>query len=281
MNSNTKKTTPSSLGDTKNPIQPTQTIIKRKKKIALAIKNLSFRFNAKTPYFFKNLNTDFQANQIHFIRGQNGIGKSTLFRILQGNINKDEICCGQICLQNTCAHTSTHNMQDTKNNFIPLNKYIKMVPQNFDQMLASQFSFTQNLKLANIPEYPTLKPLPEHQPIPSLINTFNIDTKNTPVARLSGGQRQILAILMALQKQTKLLLLDEPTAALDEQNAQLVMDFLANLVSKMNLTALIICHDKELVEKYAQDGFFELVLDNTSEARKIRFVENEKKAHAC
>ena len=64
--------------------------------------------------------------------------------------------------------------------------------------------------------------------------------------QLSGGQRQILALMMKLQGNPGLLLLDEPTAALDEENAGLVFDFLKGLP----LTVLAVCHDEELVERY-------------------------------
>jgi len=234
------------------------------KKIALTIKNLSFQFHSQNDFFFKNLKAEFEAGTLHFIRGHNGAGKSTFFRILRGAINKNEKSSGDICVQEQCFTLQ-------KNGYEHLSNYIRMVPQKFDRILANQFSFIHNLKFANIPNLPGLTSLPDHQPIPEFVKKLNIDM-DQPVKLLSGGQRQILAILMALQKTTKILLLDEPTAALDDRNAHMVLRFLASLVQIMDLTVLIICHDKELVQQHAQKGFFEIGIDNNSQERTITFI---------
>ena len=63
----------------------------------------------------------------------------------------------------------------------------------------------------------------------------------------SGGQRQILSLMMVLQREFDVLLLDEPTATLDEQNARMVFDFLHTL-AEAQITLLVVCHDPELLE---------------------------------
>ena len=152
-----------------------------------------------------------------------------------------------------------------------------MVQQKFDLMIADQFTFGQNLQIANLPEYPFFAPLPAHKPLPKLVERFGINS-NTPAYLLSGGQRQILSILMVLQKHTKILLLDEPTAALDEKNAQMVMLFLQELIITTPITILIICHDKDLVHEYATKHYYELEVDEKTMVRSIheRSVETKK-----
>jgi len=117
--------------------------------------------------------------------------------------------------------------------------------------------------------YPSLCELPETKPLPSLIEKYGIDY-NIPVSLLSGGQRQILSILMVLERSPKILLLDEPTAALDEENTQLVMDFLQDLCKHQGLTIIAIVHSHELVEKYTPQGYYELASYHGQ--REIKFV---------
>ncbi len=180
-----------------------------------------------------------------------------------GNVYPDEFIQSTVQFQG-----STYHIDDPYSYDKNITSQIKMVVQKFDLMLADQFSFKQNLQLASLPEHPFLAPLPNHQPLPSLIERFGIDFEK-PVYLLSGGQRQILAILMALQKPTKILLLDEPTAALDEKNATMVMEFLKALISSISLTILIICHDKELVKRYAKNYFYEIDVDESTGQRTI------------
>ena len=145
---------------------------------------------------------------------------------------------------------------NTQANILPyaFTRQVHTVQQNYDSMIANQFTFMENLQLANLPTYPNLQPLPPAT-LFDVIKTLGIDP-NKPAYLLSGGQRQLLAILMALQKTTKLLLLDEPTATLDKKNADLIMQCLFQLAEQLKVTMLIICHDKELVKQYAHGNSF-------------------------
>lgn len=69
------------------------------------------------------------------------------------------------------------------------------------------------------------------------------DRMKTKVGLLSGGQRQVVTLLMCTLVPPKLLLLDEHTAALDPATAQKVMDITQNIVRKYNLTTMMITHN--------------------------------------
>ena len=66
--------------------------------------------------------------------------------------------------------------------------------------------------------------------------------------RLSGGQRQRVAIARALVNRPKLVLADEPTAALDEASGRLVMDLLREVATRQKTTIMIVTHDEKILE---------------------------------
>lgn len=204
----------------------------------MQVHQLSFRHHKNAPYFFKDLSFDLAPGKIHALHGKNGMGKSVLLNVLSRKISPPAVIEGEIKGGENAV----------------------LVDQRFDQMIADQFSFYENLKFACMHSFP--KPfsrLMEPHFYPDFLEKFHIDPSK-PVGKLSGGQRQILALLMVLQQKGSLLLLDEPTATLDEQNALLVFEFLKTLI-KQNVTLLIVCHDRELVNHYTDGQRFYLDMD--------------------
>lgn len=67
-----------------------------------------------------------------------------------------------------------------------------------------------------------------------------------------------MALLMKLRRETKVLLLDEPTAALDEQNAIMVFEFLKAL---KGVTILVVCHDQDLICRYTTGRHLRIEMD--------------------
>ena len=72
----------------------------------------------------------------------------------------------------------------------------------------------------------------------------------TPVAQLSGGQRQSLSLVMAVMSTPRLLLLDEHTAALDPRTATLVMEATVAAIARHGLTALMVTHNMKQAIQY-------------------------------
>lgn len=225
-----------------------------------SLSHFSFRFKASEPeQFFTDVSCSFNENRLNFVRGKNGAGKSTLFRLLRGRVEADEALSGSVTL-----HGITYDLSNSEERR-KLGSFIRLAPQKFDEMLADNFTFKENLDLARLPRHPDLTRFVETAEVPALVERFGIQY-NVPVGLLSGGQRQILSILMALQKHATILLLDEPTAALDDKNSTIVMRFLQGLLeTNKNLTIIIICHDKELVEQYAKNTYLNIDVhsDNT------------------
>jgi ABC-type multidrug transport system ATPase subunit len=216
----------------------------------LKIKNFSLKFGEQP--FFQDLSFELAKGTLHTLSGRNGSGKSTLFAALCGDLSAD--------LKGT---VEIAGMPFSIANRELLRKKIALISQRFDEMIADQFSFLQNLEFAQLQTRPyfwkgfTKKPL-----IPAFVERFGID-HHQPARLLSGGQRQVLALLMALQKQPSILFLDEPTATLDSTNAHMVFQFLRALIEEFQLTALVICHDEELAASYRSGSSFQLQVNES------------------
>ena len=91
--------------------------------------------------------------------------------------------------------------------------------------------------------------------------------EHTPVSELSGGQRQQLAIVMAMMREPKVLLLDEFVASLDPTVREEVLRWTKSWARRRNVTTLMVTHDHALAEQWA-----DFVLELT-DGRVTRFSE--------
>ncbi len=204
------------------------------------VKQLSYQHDKQAPYFFKDLTFHLEPGKIHALHGKNGVGKTVLLNVLSKKYPSHAVVKGEVG-----GHEN-----------------VVLVNQRFDLMIADQFSFMENLKFACIGKYPSVfSMLRKPRFLPGLIERFHIDL-STPAGCLSGGQRQILALLMVLQRPTDVLLLDEPTATLDEVNAGMVFAFFKTLALQ-RMTLLVVCHDRELIHEHATGLHLQLEMDPT------------------
>lgn len=211
----------------------------------MKIKEFSLKFG-KDP-FFQNLSFELKKGGLHTLSGKNGSGKSTLLTALRGDSGAQMEGTVEIAGE-------SHPLSKRET----LREKIALISQRFDEMIADQFSFLQNLEFAQLQSRPSLLKGFQRKPfLPPFIERFGIDY-DKPVRLLSGGQRQVLALLMSLQKQPSILFLDEPTATLDSTNAHMVFQFLRELIDEFQLTALVICHDEELAAFYRSGSSFQI-----------------------
>ena len=76
------------------------------------------------------------------------------------------------------------------------------------------------------------------------------DRMKTKIGLLSGGQRQVVTLLMCTLSIPKLLLLDEHTAALDPKTAELIMELTDKIVKEKNLTTVMVTHNLRYAVEY-------------------------------
>lgn len=229
----------------------------------LIIDSLSFRFDSSLPLFFNQVFLKLEQGKLHALKGKNGVGKSTLFRILQGTIHADEIIYGSAQLQQKTY--DLHKAMDRN----AYNVLVKTVCQDVRQMIAPEYTVQENIQLAALSKYPGLFGLPKVE-FPGKLAEQLYTFYHTQAGKLSGGQRALLSLGMIVQKQARVLLLDEPTAALDPMNAQLVMEYVQQLARDLNLVVLFISHDEELITQYTTGSTIVITTkaDGTREVRQ-------------
>jgi putative ABC transport system ATP-binding protein len=204
----------------------------------LSLKNVSVNFGEFTA--LNNINCNINENDFILILGHNGAGKTTLLDSISGKVTATS---GKI-FRNTQDITKMSEMNRAK--------FMSRVFQNTYLGSVATMTVAENLAMAllktknagfkkaikNYPEYiveETLKPL-------GLRLEMHL---NTPIGQLSGGQRQIITIIMATLCEPDILLLDEPTAALDPVSTENLLHFVHNYTKNRKIATLMITHDEE------------------------------------
>ena len=170
--------------------------------------------------------------------GGNGAGKSTLLNAVAGVWKVDS---GTISIDGVdLTHMPEHKRA----------RYIGRVFQDPMMGTAATMQIEENLALAaRRGKARTLRPGITKADREEYIERLKIldlgleDRLTSKVGLLSGGQRQALTLLMASLRKPKLLLLDEHTAALDPKTAAKVLDATEKIVTRDNLTTLMITHN--------------------------------------
>lgn len=190
---------------------------------------------------------DLHLNEGDFLTviGANGSGKSTLINLITAFHSVDS---GEILL-------AGNPIQDLKSHEIF--KLIACVYQDPNKGVSESLTVKENLLLAKnkgkLFNLSLLNSKSDEQEIKNILKGAPLNLKNhmdLKVKNLSGGQRQVLSLLMSVIDKPKLLLLDEHTAALDPKNSDLLMKFTDKLLRENKITSIMITHKLEDAYKY-------------------------------
>ena len=193
----------------------------------LKLEKISLKFGPKT--ILDSLNLNLNDGQILGLLGANGAGKSTIFNIITGLISPDY---GSVIINSE------------KVNKFPIFKRtlkykIGFVPQYggffHDMTVSENLKAISEISINNISV--------RNEKINSLISKFELDPVRDIKAKfLSGGQRKKLVIAIALIPDPKILLLDEPFAALDVMTIKILQEIIVNLQSFNNISVILCDH---------------------------------------
>ncbi|VEJ45845.1 methionine ABC transporter ATP-binding protein [Bartonella vinsonii] len=206
----------------------------------ISLKNVS-RCYSKTAGIpaIDNLSLNIHAGEILGIIGRSGAGKSTLIRCLNG---LEKIDSGSIFFEDV----NVSNLSETE--WAPYRQRIGMIFQHFN-LLSSQTildNIALPLKLAG------MNKKQRHQRALELIELVGLCGKEYCYpAELSGGQKQRVGIARSLAAHPKILLSDEATSALDPETTQSILELLADINKRLNLTIVLITHEMEVVRTIA------------------------------
>ena len=182
--------------------------------MAIVIRNLSKTFDGKA--VFTDFSTEIRENALTCIMGESGCGKTTLLSLITGRIKPD-------------SGTISGVPRGTKG---------KIAAVFQENLLAEAFTVYRNLRMV------CSKPKPSADMLCEMLARVGMDKEvlYSPVSALSGGMKRRIAILRALLCDSPLVLLDEPTTGLDEENKKAVIAFIRD--KTQNKTVLWVTHDK-------------------------------------
>ena len=214
----------------------------------LKLENISKTFNKGSineQIVFNNFSIDIGKDDFICIVGSNGAGKSTLLNIISGKTEVDE---GRMMLNDLDVTFDTEYEKC---------KRISRIFQ--DPSLGTNPSMTiyENLSMAKNKgkkfDLSLLLDKKDEDYFKEILEILHLgleDKLHTPVAQLSGGQRQSLALIMAVLGEPELLLLDEHTAALDPKTSEIVMDITDKIVKEKRLATIMVTHNIDHAIKY-------------------------------
>jgi putative multiple sugar transport system ATP-binding protein len=187
----------------------------------------------------ENVSLTVKAGEIHAICGENGAGKSTLMKVLSG-----------VYPYGTYSGDVVYQGQSVRFKDIKSSEAAGIVIIHQELALIPLLSITENIFLGNEPtKWGAIDWIEAKRRARELLARVGLDDDpDTLVKNIGVGKQQLVEIAKALNKSVKLLILDEPTAALNESDSQHLLDLLRGLKGK-GITSIMISHKLNEIEE--------------------------------
>lgn len=197
--------------------------------LPLKIKNLNYQANRK--YILKNINLSSNERKITIIAGNNGSGKTTFLQILHGLIN-------------------------SKENVIKWGNYsVTQIKKNQSMVFQSPILLNRTAQ-ENLSYVASKKNITDKNFVREIMNKLNIKhIANINTKYISGGEKQKLAIAMAILGKPKIIFLDEPTSQLDPVYKNEIESIIKNL-SENNVKIFMTTHDISQIKRMGEEIIF-------------------------
>ena len=197
----------------------------------LQVEHIAKRFGAVTALV--DINLQVKRGEVLGLLGDNGAGKSTLLKIICGFQPPDS---GRILLNGEEVHLKSVDHARSLG--------IDVVYQDLaliDELAVYHNMFLKREKV----RWPLLNNRAMRKIARERLDEIGIGLKSVdvPVARLSGGQRQAIAVARAVYSDAKVLLLDEPLAAMGAKEAAMILDLIRDLKRRGDISIVIVAHN--------------------------------------
>lgn len=223
----------------------------------MMVKKSIVKINSLSHYFGKNLlrkqvlydiNLEIQAGQIIILMGQSGSGKTTLLTLI-GGLRSVQQGSVQVLEKELYRANSEH--------LVEIRRDIGYIFQSHN--LLKFLTASQNVQMsAKLNKTLTNREITQRSN--AILEAVGLGNRvNYYPDALSGGQKQRVAIARALVNHPKLVLADEPTAALDSHSGRDVVNLLQKLAKENNCSILMVTHDNRILDIadkiiYMEDG---------------------------
>lgn len=178
-------------------------------------RNCSYRFPGTDHWAFRSVDFDIAKGEVVLLRGRNGSGKSTLLKLI----------CGML--------EPTEGQRNINSDVRPI-----YMDQSANDMLAPQLTVLEQLRAFRVESS-------SPKSIGGSLHEFGLGLEmrlEEFVGHLSGGQRQIIALLATIEAGANLLCLDEFLSALDMQSANVVTKLIERFVSTGEISVVAVSH---------------------------------------
>ena len=200
----------------------------------ISTKGLNFKYNEQASFSFPDINLGIDENLL--IIGSSGIGKTTLLHLLAGLLESNS---GSINLYGQDISKLTQHQIDK---FRGQNIGIVFQKPHF----VNSLTVKENLQLAQY-----LGNKKDQNRIVDILSSLDIlDKENKKPKKLSQGEKQRASIAMAIVNSPKLILADEPTSSLDDENCDRVIKLLKKQASEFKAQLIVITHDNRLKKHF-------------------------------
>ncbi len=253
--------------------------IKGTKGYSIEFRNVSFRYPGQSGYALKNINLKIASNEAICIVGENGAGKTTLIKLLLRLYQVEE---GEILLNG--ININRYKTEDYLNCFSVVFQDYKLFAASLKENIilnrkgrdGEQENLKRAMEMSGTAEVLSEKGIHEDVSVSKLFDGTGIE--------FSGGESQKIAFARALYKDAPILLLDEPSSALDPlsevkllENLSLVSQGKLSVFISHRLTSAKICnrilvfHEGELVE----DGSHEQLMERAAVYAELYRMQSE------